>query len=125
MALEEYSHVFHIVSNVKGELREGLDALDVVRATFPGGTITGAPKIRSMEIIDELETTRRGLYTGSAGYLSFTGDMDLNIAIRTFVVSDNDAYFHIGAGIVADSDPEREYFETLYKAQALLSALEY
>lgn len=125
MVLEEYSHVFHIVSNVRGMLREGLDALDVVRACFPGGTITGTPKIRSMEIIDELETTRRGLYTGSVGYLSFTGDMDLNIVIRTFVIRDGVAYFHVGGGIVADSDPEREYFETLYKAQALLSTLVY
>lgn len=125
MVLEEYSHVFHIVSNVKGTLRKGLDALDVVRATFPGGTITGTPKIRSMEIIDELETTRRGLYTGSVGYLSFTGDMDLNIVIRTFVIKDGIAYFHVGAGIVADSNPEHEYFETLYKAQALLSTLVY
>ncbi len=125
MVLEEYSHVFHIVSNVRGILREGFNAMDVVRACFPGGTITGTPKIRSMEIIDELENTRRGLYTGSVGYLSFTGDMDLNIVIRTFVIQDATAYFHVGAGIVADSDPELEYFETLYKAQALLSTLVY
>ena len=125
MVLEEYSHVFHIVSNVRGMLRKELDAFDVIGACFPGGTITGTPKIRSMEIIDELEKTRRGPYTGSVGYLSFTGDMDLNIVIRTFVIRDKTAYFHVGAGIVADSDPEREYFETLYKAQALLSTLVY
>ncbi|MFQ5647351.1 MAG: aminodeoxychorismate synthase, component I [bacterium] len=123
MAVEDYSHVFHIVSNVRGELREGTDCFDVIRATFPGGTITGAPKIRCLEIIDELEPTRRGLYTGSIGYLSFSGEMDLNIVIRTFVIKDGQAYIQVGSGIVADSDPEKEYLETTYKAQALISAL--
>jgi len=96
----------------------------VIRATFPGGTITGVPKVRCMEIIDELEPVARGPYTGSAGYISHTGDMDLNIIIRTFVIKDGRAYVQVGAGIVADSDPEREYNETLHKAEALLKTLE-
>lgn len=124
MALEEYSHVIHIVSNVEGKLEDGLDRFDLIRAAFPGGTITGCPKVRCMEIIDELEPVARGPYTGSVGYLSFNGDMDLNIIIRTFVIKGRDAYVQVGAGIVADSDPAREYDETLYKAQALLKALE-
>lgn len=123
MTLEEYSHVIHIVSNVKGRLREGFDRFDLIRAAFPGGTITGCPKVRCMEIIDELEPVARGPYTGSVGYLSFNGDMDLNIIIRTFVIKDQDAYVQVGAGIVADSEPTREYYETLYKAEALLQAL--
>jgi len=93
-------------------------------AAFPGGTITGTPKIRCMEIIDELEPVTRNIYTGSIGYLGFNGDMDLNIAIRTFVIKDNIAHVQVGAGIVADSDPTREYYETLYKAEALLKTLE-
>ncbi len=124
MITEDYSHVIHIVSNVKGELTDGRDAFSLVRATFPGGTITGVPKVRCMEIIDELEPTKRGPYTGSLGYIGFNGNMDLNIIIRTFVVKDSIAYVQAGAGIVADSDPEREYFETLRKAEALLSTLE-
>jgi anthranilate synthase component I len=123
MVIEDYSHVFHIVSNIQGDLRPGLDFADVIRACFPGGTITGTPKIRSMEIIDELEPTRRGLYTGSIGYISFSGEMDLNIVIRTFIIKDGMAYIQVGSGIVADSVPEREYHETLYKAQALVNAL--
>lgn len=123
MALEEYSHVIHIVSNVEGKLEDGLDRFDLIRAAFPGGTITGCPKVRCMEIIDELEPVARGPYTGSVGYLSFNGDMDLNIIIRTFVIKGRDAYVQVGAGIVADSDPSREYHETLYKAEALLKAL--
>ncbi|MEW6409478.1 MAG: anthranilate synthase component I family protein [Nitrospirota bacterium] len=124
MITEDYSHVIHIVSNIKGRLAEGKDCFDVIRAAFPGGTITGVPKVRCMEIIDELEPVTRGPYTGSIGYISFTGDMDLNIIIRTFVIKDGVAYVHAGAGIVADSDPEREYYETLYKAEALIKTIE-
>jgi len=124
MVIEDYSHVIHIVSNVRGELAPGRDCFDLVRATFPGGTITGVPKIRCMQIIDELEPVTRGLYTGSLGYFANTGDMDLNIIIRTFVIKDHIAHVQVGAGIVADSDPEREYFETLQKAEALRKTLE-
>lgn len=124
MTIEDYSHVIHIVSNVRGELSEGRDAFDLIEAMFPGGTITGVPKVRCMEIIDELEPVARGPYTGSLGYISNAGDMDLNIIIRTFVVKDGKAYVQVGAGIVADSDPGREYAETLQKAEALRKALE-
>jgi len=124
MVTEDYSHVIHIVSNVTGTLAKGKDAFDVIRATFPGGTITGVPKVRCMEIIDELEPVARGPYTGSAGYISYSGDMDLNIIIRTFVIKDGRAHVQVGAGIVADSDPEREYHETLQKAEALIKTLE-
>lgn len=124
MAVEDYSHVIHIVSNVRGTLSAGKDCFDLVRAVFPGGTITGVPKVRCMEIIDELEPVARGPYTGSLGYISNAGDMDLNIIIRTFVIKDGTAYAQVGAGIVADSDPEREYVETLHKAEALRKALE-
>jgi anthranilate/para-aminobenzoate synthase component I len=123
MVVEDYSHVIHIVSNVRGKLAPGKDAFDLVRAVFPGGTITGVPKVRCMEIIDELEPVARGLYTGSIGYFSNSGDMDMNIIIRTFVVKDGIAYLQVGAGIVADSDPEAEYRETLEKAEALKKAL--
>jgi aminodeoxychorismate synthase component I len=123
MTVEDYSHVIHIVSNVRGDLSEGRDAFDLVRAVFPGGTITGVPKVRCMEIIDELEPVARGPYTGSIGYIANTGDMDLNIIIRTFVIKDGIAHIQVGAGIVADSDPEREYYETLQKAEALKKAL--
>ncbi len=123
MVLERYSHVIHIVSNIKGRLQKGQDAFDCIRACFPGGTITGVPKVRCMEIIDELEKHRRGPYTGSAGYISFNGDMDLNILIRTFVLKNNNLYFHVGGGIVADSVPEMEYQETLHKAEALFQAI--
>ena len=124
MTTERYSHVIHIVSNVIGQLGPGKDAVSLIRAVFPGGTITGAPKVRCMEVIEELEPVRRGLYTGSAGYLAASGDMDLNILIRTIVMQDNVAYFQTGAGIVADSDPEAEYEETLHKAAAMNRALE-
>ena len=124
MVLEEYSHVIHIVSNVSGVLRADKNRFDLIAASFPGGTITGTPKVRCMEIIDELEPLKRGIYTGSAGYLSFNGDMDLNIIIRTFLLTQNRAYVQVGAGIVADSDPEQEYYETLYKAEALLKTLQ-
>jgi anthranilate/para-aminobenzoate synthase component I len=123
MVIERYSHVSHIVSNVKGELREGLDGFDLIQSVFPGGTITGVPKIRCMEIIENLEPVRRGPYTGSLGYLSWSGDLDLNILIRTLVLTKGRGYLQVGAGIVADSDPDREYDETLFKAEALLKAL--
>jgi len=124
MVVEDYSHVIHIVSNVRGGLAPGKDGFDLVRAVFPGGTITGVPKVRCMEIIDELEPVARGPYTGSLGYLANTGDLDLNIIIRTFVIKDGAAHVQVGAGIVADSDPGREYEETLQKAEALFRAVE-
>jgi len=124
MITEDYSHVIHIVSNVRGNLAEGKDCFDAIKAAFPGGTITGVPKVRCMEIIDELEPVRRGPYTGSIGYISFSGNMDLNIIIRTFVIKGKMAYVQVGAGIVADSEPEREYYETLKKAEALIGTLE-
>lgn len=123
MALEQYSHVSHLVSNVSGSLSEASTGFDLLRAVFPGGTITGVPKIRCMEVIEGLEPVRRGAYTGSMGYLSWSGDLDFNILIRTLVVRNGRGYLQVGAGIVADSDPAREYDETLYKAQAFLSAL--
>ncbi len=123
MTVESYSHVMHIVSNVTGKMKPGKDRFDLLAAGFPGGTITGCPKIRCMQIIDELEPVKRNIYTGSIGYLGFNNDMDLNIAIRTFVINKNKAYIQVGAGIVADSDPDREYYETLYKAEALFEAL--
>ncbi|MBL7170389.1 MAG: aminodeoxychorismate synthase component I [Candidatus Omnitrophica bacterium] len=123
MTLENYSHVIHIVSNVRGRLKPGMDRFSALAACFPGGTITGTPKIRSMEIIDELEKVARSIYTGSIGYFNYGGEMDLNIVIRTFVIADGHAYIQVGAGIVADSDPEREYYETLHKADALISAV--
>lgn len=123
MVVERYSHVSHIVSNVAGELRDGLDGFDLLRAMFPGGTITGVPKIRCMEVLEGLEPFRRGPYTGSLGYLSWSGDLDFNILIRTLVLARGRGYLQVGAGIVADSDPAREYEETLYKAQALVEAL--
>lgn len=124
MITEEYSHVIHIVSNVRAVLAEGKDCFDVIRATFPGGTITGVPKVRCMEIIDELEPVRRGTYTGSVGYVGFNGNMDLNIIIRTFLIKDGRAYIQAGAGIVADSDPEHEYHESMKKAEALIRTVE-
>lgn len=124
MTIEQYSHVAHLVSEVVGTLRPACSTLDLIRSVFPGGTITGAPKIRCMEIIEELEPVRRGPYTGSLGYVSWTGDVDFNILIRTMVLTQQRAYLQVGAGIVADSDPHREYQETLYKAQALFEALQ-
>lgn len=124
MAVEQYSHVSHIVSNISGTLRADATPFDLIRATFPGGTITGVPKIRCMEIIDELEPVRRGPYTGSFGYLGWNGDLDLNIIIRTLVLSGEKGYLQVGAGIVADSDPLREYEETLHKAQAFFSSFQ-
>lgn len=124
MITEDYSHVIHIVSNVKGNLASGKTCFDAIKAAFPGGTITGVPKVRCMEIIDELEPVSRGPYTGSFGYIGFSGSMDLNIVIRTFVIKDGFAYVQAGAGIVADSDPEKEYYESLKKAEALIRTLE-
>lgn len=124
MVIEEYSHVMHIVSNVRGRLAPGKDRFALFKACFPGGTITGAPKIRSMEIIEELEPTRRGPYTGSIGFLGYGDEMEMNIVIRTLVIKDGKAYVQAGAGIVADSVPEREYFESMKKAEALLRAIE-
>lgn len=121
--LESYATVHHLVSTVTGLLPPGRDIIDLLRATFPGGSITGAPKIRAMEIIEELEPVRRGIYTGSIGYIGFNGDADLNIAIRTLVVRENRVYLQVGGGIVADSVPEREYQETLDKGKALFAAL--
>jgi anthranilate synthase component 1 len=122
--IERYSHVMHIVSNVKGILKKGLDCFDVLAAAFPAGTLSGAPKIRAMEIIDELEPTRRGLYGGAVGYISFSGNMDTAIAIRTLLIKDKTAYLGVGAGIVADSVPQKEFEETMNKGRALLKAIE-
>ncbi|MGB7540602.1 MAG: anthranilate synthase component I [Burkholderiales bacterium] len=124
MIIERYSHVMHIVSNVEGRLKPGMTALDVLRATFPAGTLTGAPKVRAMEIIDELEPNKRGIYGGAVGYLSYQGDMDLAIAIRTGIVKDGMLYAQAAAGIVADSIAENEWLETESKARALLRAAE-
>jgi anthranilate synthase component 1 len=124
MQIERYSHVMHIVSNVEGKLKPGLTAMDVLRATFPAGTVSGAPKVRAMEIIDELEPSKRGIYAGAVGYLSFNGAMDLAIAIRTAVVKDNMLYVQAGAGIVADSVPDSEWIETQNKARAVIRAAE-
>ncbi len=121
--LETYPTVFHLTSTVEGRLRPGKNRVDLLKATFPGGSITGAPKVRAMEIIDELEPTRRSVYTGSLGYLSFTEEMDIDIVIRTMIIKDGRAYFQVGGGIVYDSEPEAEYEETLDKARALIQAL--
>jgi para-aminobenzoate synthetase component 1 len=121
--LENYPTVFHLTSTLEGRLSPGKGAIELLQATFPGGSITGAPKVRAMEIIDELEPTRRSVYTGSIGYLGFNGDMDLNIVIRTVLVKGGKAYFQVGGGIVYDSEPEAEYQETLDKARALIQAL--
>jgi anthranilate/para-aminobenzoate synthase component I len=127
-ALETYPTVFHLTSNVQGRLRGDLGTVDLLRATFPGGSISGAPKVRAMEIIEELEPTRRSIYTGSVGYLGFDGNIDLNIVIRTFLVKTpvgepSRAYFQAGGAVVYDSDPAEEYEETMDKARALFSAL--
>jgi anthranilate synthase component 1 len=123
-AVERYSHVMHIVRNVEGLLREGMDSMDGCKAPFPAGTLTGAPKLHAMEIIDKLEPTKRGLYGGACGYMSFAGDMDLAIAIRTGVIKDGTLYVQAAAGVVADSVPELEWKETEHKARALLRAAE-
>lgn len=123
MKIEAYSHVIHLVSKITGRLSKEKTSLDLVRAMFPGGTVTGCPKIRCMEIIDEMEPVGRGIYTGSIGYLDFSGDLDLNIVIRTLILQKDKGYLQVGAGIVHDSDPRREYEETLHKGEALVQAL--
>jgi len=124
MTVERYSHVMHIVSNVQGTLAPGKNAFDVFRAAFPAGTVSGAPKIRAMEIIEELEPIRRGFYAGAVGYFSFLGNMDTCITIRSILIKDGKAYVQAGGGVVADSDPEKEYEETMDKAQAIFKAIE-
>ncbi len=124
MNIERYSHVMHLVSNVEGTLRNGLDAFDVLRACFPAGTVTGAPKVRAMEIIEELEPLRRGPYAGAVGYLSYSGNMDTCITIRTIIIKGDTVYVQAGAGIVADSVPEKEYEETVNKAMGMMRAID-
>ena len=124
MVIERYSHVMHLVSNVAGTLLPGMSNIDVLRAAFPAGTLTGAPKVRAMQMIDELEPVRRGIYGGAAGYLSYGGEMDVAIAIRTGIIQDGMLYVQAAAGIVADSDPEKEWLETEAKARAVLRAAE-
>jgi anthranilate synthase component 1 len=124
MVIERYSHVMHIVSNVQGQLKPGLDAIDALKATFPAGTLSGAPKVRAMQIIDEFEPTKRGVYGGAVGYLDYSGNMDVAIAIRTGVVQAGQLYVQAGAGIVADSVPQSEWQETENKARAVLRAAE-
>jgi anthranilate synthase component 1 len=122
--IERFSHVMHIGSNIEGKLRPELDALDALIAGFPGGTLSGAPKVRAMEIIEELEPTRRGVYGGCIGYFAANGTMDTCITLRTAVVKDGTMHVQAGAGVVADSDPEAEYEETRHKARSLLRAAE-
>ena len=124
MKIEKYSHVMHLVSNVVGKIKKGLTSIDVLKATFPAGTLSGAPKIRAMEIIDELEPDRRGVYGGAVGYLSWTGNMDVAIAIRTAVIQGKNLSVRAGGGIVYDSDPESEYQESLNKAMSIMKAVE-
>jgi anthranilate synthase component 1 len=124
MTVERYSHVMHLVSNVEGDLKDGLDAFDVLAACFPAGTVSGAPKVRAMEIIEELEPTRRGPYAGAVGYFSYSGNMDTCITIRTLIVKDGKVYVQAGAGIVADSEPEKEYIETMNKAKGMMTAVD-
>ena len=123
MIVERYSHVMHIVSNVEGRIKPEMSAMDVLRATFPAGTVSGAPKIRAMEIIDELEPVKRGIYSGAVGYLSWSGNMDTAIAIRTAVIKDQTLYIQAGAGIVYDSVPENEWAETMNKGRAIFKAV--
>jgi anthranilate synthase component 1 len=123
MVVEKYSHVMHLVSNIRAQLAAGKDAFDVLAATFPAGTLSGAPKIRAMEIIDELEPVKRGTYGGAVGYFSFSGNMDLCITIRTMLVKNGKIYIQAGAGIVHDSRPEQEYQESLNKASGMLQAV--
>jgi anthranilate synthase component 1 len=123
MAVERYSHVMHLVSDIQAQLAPERDAFDVLKATFPAGTLSGAPKVRAMEIIDELEPSRRGPYGGAVGYFSFSGNMDFCITIRTIMIKDGQVFVQVGAGIVADSDPETEYQETLSKAAGMMQAI--
>ena len=124
MIVEYYSHVMHIVSDVRGKLQDGKDVFDALYSGFPAGTLTGAPKIRAMEIIHDLEPERRGVYSGAIGYFDFTGNMNTCIAIRTMVMKDNMVYFQSGAGIVYDSEPDKEFEETVSKAKAINSAID-
>ena len=124
MIVEKYSHVMHIVSNVVGQISEGLKAMDVLKATLPAGTLSGAPKIRAMEIINEIEPSSRGIYGGAIGYISWNGDIDTAIAIRTAVIKDQLMHVGAGAGIVADSDPEKEWLECIQKSQVFIDAME-
>jgi Anthranilate/para-aminobenzoate synthases component I len=123
MIIERYSHVMHIVSNVTGKLKKEMNAIDVLRSTFPAGTVSGAPKIRAMEIIDELEPVKRGVYSGAVGYISWNGNMDTAIAIRTAVIKDKTLHIQAGAGIVADSVPKNEWDETMNKGRAIFKAV--
>jgi len=123
MIVERYSHVMHIVSNVTGKLKAGNNAFDVLKATFPAGTVSGAPKIRAMEIIDELEPVKRGVYSGAVGYISWSGNLDTAIAIRTAVIKDNTLHIQAGAGIVYDSVPKNEWDETMNKGRAVFRAV--
>jgi anthranilate synthase component 1 len=123
MTIERYSHVMHIVSNVEGELRPDRNAYDVMRATFPAGTVSGSPKVRAMQIINELEKSKRGVYAGAVGYFGFDGNHDSCIALRTVVLKEGKAYVQAGAGVVADSTPEGEYFETVNKAMGMMKAI--
>jgi anthranilate synthase component 1 len=123
MVVERYSHVMHLVSNIQAQLSPGKDCFDVLKASFPAGTLSGAPKVRAMEIIDEFEPTRRGPYGGAVGYFSYTGNMDLCITIRTILIKDGNIFIQVGAGIVADSDPDREYQETLNKVEGMVQAI--
>ena len=123
MIIERYSHVMHIVSNVTGKLKKEMNAIDVLRSTFPAGTVSGAPKIRAMEIIDELEPVKRGVYSGAVGYISWNGNMDTAIAIRTAVIKDKTLHIQAGAGIVADSIPKNEWDETMNKGRAIFKAV--
>jgi anthranilate synthase component 1 len=124
MVIERYSHVMHIVSNVRGRLQEGMSAIDALKATFPAGTVSGAPKVRAMEILDELEPVKRGIYSGAVGYIGWNGNMDTAIAIRTAVIKDGRLYVQVGAGIVADSIPASEWDETMNKGRAMFRAAE-
>lgn len=123
MIIEKYATVFQMVSTIIGKLEQGRDCFDLIQACFPGGSMTGAPKIEAMSIIDAFEPVKRGIYSGSIGYLDFSGSMDLNIVIRTIILKDGKAYFQVGGAVVADSDPQDEYLETLAKAKALIRAL--
>ena len=124
MTIERYSHVMHIVSNVVGKLRQGQNAYDVIRATFPAGTVSGAPKVRAMQLIYEFEKSRRGVYAGAVGYIGFDGQLDSCIALRSIVLKDDIAFVQAGGGVVADSDPETEYQESVNKAMATFRAIE-
>ena len=124
MSIEKYSHVMHIVSNVTGKIRDELDVIDVLKATFPAGTLSGAPKVRAMEIIEELEPDKRGIYSGAVGYIGWNGNMDTAIAIRTAIIKDEMVYIQAGAGIVADSVPSSEWDETMNKGRAVFKAIE-